>query len=118
MLIINNEQLNAFQEDRVRQLREWLLPHVRKHFTLQVAGMDDDDLAGLIGESVARARSLGASESENVCQFVHLKVLFGEGLEGLPWAAGPLADKELSGDAKINLLAQHARIALRTGGPA
>jgi hypothetical protein len=118
MLIIRDAQREAFVEDRVRQLRAWLLPHVRAHFAPQVAALDDDTLGALIERAVARARALGATRSETISRFVHLRVVFGEALETQPWAAETLADTTLAGDAKIDRLLRRARQALRARGAA
>lgn len=119
MLIIRDTQLAAFVEERVRQLRAWLLPHLREHFRARLAGTGDDALRSLIETSVARARALGGTQSTTIGQFVHLRLLFGDDLETLPWAAQTLNDPRLSGDRRLEVLSRRARevLLLRAKGP-
>jgi len=113
MLTIRDAQMAVLAEDRVRRLREWLLPHLRRHFAGWLAAMGDDEVRALIDDSVARARALGAASSAAIGSFVHLRVVFGAALEALPWAADALADPDVTGERRIGLLARRAREALR-----
>lgn len=110
MLILRDAQRVAFADARVRELLGWLLGHVRKHFAVQVRGLDDRGLATLIERAVDRARELGATRSAAITQFVHLRVVFGEDLEARPWAMQALDGS--SGDAAIARLVHAARVAL------
>jgi hypothetical protein len=116
MLTVRDAQMAALREDRLRQLRAWLLPHLRRHFGDRLASKSDDDVRALIADSVARARALGATTSTTIGSFVHLRVLFGETFEALPWASEVLADPELIGERRVGLLARRARQALRAQG--
>jgi hypothetical protein len=109
MLTIRKAQWEALVDDRCRGLCAWLAPHLREHFSRTLARTSDAALQSLITDSVARARELGASSSEAVCRFVHLRVVFGSGLESRPWAVQVLGSPVLSGDAKIGLLHRRAR---------
>ncbi len=121
VLILREEQRQAFVEARFDELRTWLLPHVRAHFAPQVGAMDDRALAALIERAVARARKLGATRSDSISRFVHLWIVFGDGLEALPWAAEALGGDEplySGGDVRIDRLARRARGALVARGAA
>jgi len=113
MLTIRAAQVAVLAEDRVRRLHAWLLPHLRQHFAARLAGTSDEELRALVEEGVARARALGATRTATIGSFVHLRIVFGPGLEALPWAARALADRGFSGDRRIEHLSRRARAALR-----
>jgi hypothetical protein len=112
MLIFSESQIQAFQDDRFDQLCDWLPAHLRTHFAPQVGAMDAAALRALIDQSVARARQIGTTKTETTCQYVHLRVLFGEGFEGLDWVADTLARSNLKGDAMMGRLTELAHSAL------
>ena len=116
MLTVRDAQMAVLHEDRLRQLRAWLLPHLRRHFGDWLATKSDDDVRALIADSVARARALGATSAATIGSFVHLRVLFGETFEALPWAAEVLGEPELTGERRIGALVRRARQALRAQG--
>jgi hypothetical protein len=117
MLIVRDAQLAIFIEERVRHLPAWLLPHLREHFRARLAGSGDEALRSLIEMSVARARALGATRSTTIGKFVHLRVLFGDELETLPWAAQTLNNPRLTGDRRVDVLSRRAREVLGGRGP-
>ncbi|MYM88528.1 hypothetical protein GTP91_15260 [Rugamonas sp. FT82W] len=108
MLTIRDAQRLAFREERFRQLRKWLLPHLRAQFSELLADTSDDALERFIVRAVERARVLGATTSDTVCQLVHLRLVFGAGFESLPWAATILGRTDLNGDDKIAFLSARA----------
>jgi hypothetical protein len=109
MLTIRKAQWEALVDDRCGALCAWLAPHLREHFSRTLAQTSDAALQSLITDSVARARALGAPSSEAVCRFVHLRVVFGPGLEAQPWATQVLGSPLLAADQKIALLHRRAR---------
>ena len=113
VLIVRDAQRETLIEVRLDRLRAWLRPHLREHFAGRLAGKDDDELGALIDASVTRARAHGASRSQTICKFVHLWVIFGEGLETLPWAVQTLSDAAIPDhDTRIEVLSLRARDAL------
>jgi hypothetical protein len=108
MLTIRKAQWEALVDDRYRELCAWLSPHLREHFGRTLAHTSDAALQSLIADSVERARALGAASSEAVCRFVHLRVVFGPGLEAQPWAAPVLDSPLLAAEQKIALLHRRA----------
>jgi hypothetical protein len=115
MLTIRNAQREVFVEERFRQLGAWLLPHLRTQFSKLLADTSDASLARFIALGVARARTLGATTSDTVCQLVHLRLVFGAAFESLPWASSILAQSDLSGDDKITFLSMRAEQMLPSG---
>ncbi|MCY1075733.1 hypothetical protein [Archangium lansingense] len=110
MLTIREAQMDVLAEARFDHLKQWLLPHLRASFAVEVADKDDDTLRGFIGAGVERARTYGATRAATLCKFVHLWVLFGDGLEALPWAERVLRDPSLQDpNTRLEVLALVAR---------
>ncbi|NOK04655.1 MULTISPECIES: hypothetical protein [Myxococcus] len=119
MLVIRDVQLAALAEPRLGALRAWLHPHLRKHFGERLLETDDAALKDFIDASVARAMEHGVRSSQGIVRFAHLRVLFGEGFEALPWAAETLSRTDIpTPESKIEILYGNARRALTAKGGA
>jgi hypothetical protein len=119
MLVIREAQMAAFRAARLEELRAWLHPHLRKHLGHRLKDTDDVALAALIEATVTRALEYGATRSQAICKFVHIRVLFGEGFDRLPWAVEALRGPGIDdSDTRIEVLYLRARFELASMGDA
>lgn len=112
MLNFDLSQQQRFLDSRFQVICGWLHPHIRQHFEPETVDLGDEDLKFVIEQSVQRARTLGATATETVSEFVHLRILFGEEFETTQWAGEVLGDRSLKGDALIAQLGRRARAVL------
>lgn len=115
MLVIRNEQMQAFQTALQKQFIEKLMPLFTALWPKQTAQLG----AGyrrFIESSIDRAMSYGIETESAIARFVNLCIVWGPDFEKRPehaWAMRILKDSNLRGAVKVNELALRTRIELK-----
>jgi hypothetical protein len=114
MLQIRLEQIEAFERAAREQFLREMATHVRTHFP-DVAGDDPVELRGRLDGMVAAAATHGLQSKRDVCLYIDLAMVLGDGFERRPetaWALRYLSDSRVS-DPSLRLRRLHDEVAFR-----
>lgn len=111
MLIIRDEQMQAFIADRRRNFEASLTAHLLDQFKEEVTAMlgscDEAAVRAFVIKATDSALSYGIDEEDDVRSFVEIQTEMGPGFEtrpGFEWASGILESRQIPSKAKIDLL--------------
>ena len=107
MLTIRAEQFAVFSQVAVESFEEWMVRHLNHCFPRRSAIAGDAAIRRMIRSGVKRAATHGMTARRNVCKYIDLMMVFGNGFdtdEGLPWARSILAGP---GDSAERMRALH-----------
>jgi len=107
MFVIRNEQLKILEEYIRGEFIDRVAAGLRKNFTRQTAGMDDQSLRKFIEGGIVKASGYGISEEEDVEKYVGLMCTHGADFDTNPktsWAGEILRPKDTDGIRKMRRL--------------
>ena len=84
MLIIRNEQMQAFAQDRVQQFEQRVAQHLRTSWGPRCAALRDPEILQSIREAAARARAHGLTRVRDVVRYIELGYRVGPAFEASP----------------------------------
>jgi hypothetical protein len=99
MLVLREQQLQAFRKVAVERFEERLLAHVEKHFTAQSRRLGRAQMLVVIRHSLERGAVHGFTTERDACLYLSLTLRLGGFFDidpQLPWAAAILSDPALS----------------------
>lgn len=132
MLVLRKEQMEALSDamrrrfiERVDSHLNAVFPDILEEMSASRAGDNERWLEAYITDLISRAESIDIVSQADVARYISFITEFGEQFETkreMLWAAKLLANKKLSGTARMSLLYEHltikfpdSRIALSTG---
>lgn len=84
MLIIRNEQLDAFVQASIRQFERRVLEHLRKFWPVRCARMGEEQVLSSIRQAVKRARAHGLEREIDIASYIDLVYLLGHDFDTNP----------------------------------
>jgi hypothetical protein len=114
MLHIRQEQLDALERAAREQFLREMAAHVRTHFA-EAAGDDPVALRDRLDGLVSAAATHGLQSKRDVCLYIDVAMVLGDGFEGQPetaWALRYLADTRVS-DPSQRVRRLHDEVAYR-----
>jgi hypothetical protein len=108
MLIIRDEQLDAFERASWKKFEQSQLEHVREYFPVDHAVLGGDrGTLGFIREGIDRARASGITVFGDACRYIDLMLSLGTDFAldpQLPWAAALIGDESQDVSTRMDLL--------------
>lgn len=108
MLVIRNEQLQAFVPQLEEAFIARAIAHVRSAFPDRCAALGSADVTQSVVSATRKARGFGLSREVDILRYLNLMFTFGVDFDTLPWATAVLNDMRLGSDAKIDELMEYA----------
>ena len=110
MLVISQEQMEAMSAYTLGQFEERNVARLRATFPAQTGELSDDALRALIHQAIARARSYGVSDENDVECYLDCVVLYGPDFDSDPrtaWAGAVLRNPVLMGAQKMDQICHY-----------
>jgi len=117
MLVIREDQIEAFRQQNVERLIACTISYIRTEHPTHYARLGADGTRAFVERCIAAARRFGIDTDGATAVVTELWLIYGETLERAPdreWARNILAHKELPGYIKAETLQN--RISERMGG--
>jgi hypothetical protein len=95
-MVIRSEQMLVLEQACNKAFEERMLARLRQYFPKHAELLSEDQLRGLIGLALDRARGHNLVSERNVALYLDLMCLLGSGFDTdaqIPWAARILADR-------------------------
>jgi hypothetical protein len=112
MLVIRDEQMEAFGAYMMRQFEERMAAHLRAAFPEQIGEMPETELRQAVRARIAQSASYGLNYEDEIERYLDYTVIHGAEFPRMPWASEILKTGE-SGPTKVRLLEEQHR--LRSG---
>lgn len=99
MLIIRNEQMEAFEQAAFENFQRGMVKHVREHFPKHVEVFGEETILNVIRHGCDRAKEYEFTTEHEVCLFIDLMIMLGSGFDTdpqLPWTAEILGDESIA----------------------
>tara|TARA_R110002126_G_scaffold6119_2_gene32176 strand:+ start:1906 stop:2268 length:363 start_codon:yes stop_codon:yes gene_type:complete len=119
MLKIRPEQQTILLEAKRKRFVTRLIAHLRRHWTEDVAAMDDAALGEYVVQERVKAEDYGISIEADVVKYVEVSCLLGPSFDNdsaYPWAKTILRHPDWRGRVKAQLLRERAVITLQQQG--
>jgi hypothetical protein len=113
MLVIRNEQMDAFRASLRDQHVRGLTDRMRSRFGTKFAAMAEPDLRKWVEKGLAKARRYGYSRQSDAQLFIDLCAECGLDFDLKPWAAAILANARFTSGEKLARVQAHVVFALR-----
>lgn len=103
MLLIHQQQLDAFSENQKRRFIEDLCIHLRKEFPTETEHLEYKDLSAIAERTINKAEIYNITERRDICQLTNYFFIFGEEFDSNGSLAREILDDplETSGSVKI-----------------
>lgn len=118
MLIVRKEQMAVLEAYMAERFRSSLRKHLRAELREETRNLSDEQIKPLIEEGIQRGRQYGVTTERDLTLFVDLIFLHSPKFEDAPdmnWTKRILLNKELEGDAKMDLI--YKQLAARQAPP-
>ena len=113
MLTIRKDQMEAFGEEMLRQYKQRMSVHLRRHFPQQTEALDDAALARFIDEGIEQAARYEIQEETTVEKFLELLMRHGADFdtrEEFAWAKKILRDGRLLSFEKLERIEEYEKL--------
>jgi hypothetical protein len=118
VLVIRQKQVEAFEAAMLQRFETEMVRHLRSTCPEHVGPMQDEDLLSFIRSGIDKAETFGITDATDVRRFLEFMARQGCDLEleaPARWAAGVLADDDLSASEKMDSLEEQELFTRRPG---
>jgi glucose-6-phosphate 1-dehydrogenase len=105
MLVIRDDQIEAFDESMLRNFRNHMVSHLRRVCPEEASDMSDEELRALIQGGIDKAESYEILEDEDVRRFVEYMLILNPDFDqdsSFPKIQEILNDEEMDGTEKMD----------------
>ena len=116
MLIIRPAQMEVFRRQAVDRFVERMVQHVAREFPDRYAALGEAETEDFVRTAIKRAAKYRIEHEGAVAVYIELMLEFGEGFERAPnreWAGNILANVELPGVKRIDMIRERFSVATR-----
>jgi hypothetical protein len=107
MIILRDQQVEAFEDARMQSFEDRMFPHIRREFPSQVESLGEAETREVICSGIEVAAQYGIESEQDVGQYIMLMFVhdfdFDESSE-TPWANEILTRPGLSAPERLNAL--------------
>ena len=104
MLVIRQEQIDAFREYMTRQFENQMLSHVQRYFHYDFQVLGEQNVRKMIRYGIEHSKSYGLVMEDDVSKYIEMMFAFGRNFDtdsAYSWAAQILKDEDLTGAMKM-----------------
>lgn len=105
MLIIRNEQIQAFSQVSLRKFELRMVDHVRQRYPAQTANRPEPELAELVRRITAKALGYKVETEDDLRRYIEYAMIYGEDMDSSadqPWIGQILRQPDWSGTKKMD----------------